>query len=47
MNFENMPELHWGYGYITALAVMMLVAIGQTVVLWKRGWFQDWTGSRR
>jgi magnesium transporter len=47
MNFENMPELHWGYGYVTALAVMGLVAIGQTVLLWKRGWFQDWTGSRR
>ena len=47
MNFENMPELHWGYGYFTALAIMGLVAIGQTVLLWKRGWFQDWTGSKR
>lgn len=47
MNFENMPELHWRYGYVTALAAMGLVAIAQTVLLWKRGWFQDWTGSRR
>lgn len=47
MNFQNMPELHWGYGYYTALGVMVIVAIAQTVLLWKRGWFQDWTGSRR
>lgn len=46
MNFHNMPELHWGYGYFAALVVMLLVALGQTVLLWKRGWFQDWTGSR-
>jgi magnesium transporter len=47
MNFDNMPELHWGYGYFTALMVMGAVALAQTVLLWKRGWFQDWTGSRR
>jgi hypothetical protein len=29
------------------LAIMGLVAIGQTVLLWKRGWFQDWTGTKR
>jgi len=47
MNFQNMPELHWGYGYYTALGVMVAVALAQTVLLWKRGWFQDWTGRRR
>lgn len=47
MNFQNMPELHWGYGYYTALGVMAVVAVAQTVLLWQRGWFQDWTGSRR
>ena len=47
MNFQNMPELDWGYGYYTALGVMGVVAITQMVLLWKRGWFQDSTGSRR
>jgi magnesium transporter len=38
MNFGNMPELHWHYGYYYALALM----VGASVVLYrffkKSGW---------
>ena len=27
MNFANMPELHWRYGYVFAIAVMILFAV--------------------
>jgi magnesium transporter len=46
MNFENMPELKWKYGYFIALTVMAVVAILQAYWLWKRGWFKDWTAQR-
>jgi magnesium transporter len=47
MNFENMPELRWHYGYALILLVMVLIAALQTYLLWRRGWFQDWTAMRR
>lgn len=46
MNFENMPELKWKYGYFLALVAMALVAALQGWWLWKRGWFQDWTAQK-
>ncbi|MFM9086798.1 MAG: magnesium/cobalt transporter CorA [Cyanobium sp.] len=46
MNFENMPELKWHYGYFLILILMAVVATIQFYWLWKRGWFQDWTGQR-
>jgi magnesium transporter len=38
MNFDNMPEIHWVFGYPFALALMAGVALG--IVLWFRhkGW---------
>jgi len=27
MNFEHMPELAWGYGYVVALVLMVLSAV--------------------
>jgi magnesium transporter len=27
MNFDNMPELHWRYGYFALLGVMLLIMI--------------------
>lgn len=40
MNFENMPELNWQYGYFGALFTMSI--IGLTMFLWfrKKGWFK-------
>jgi len=47
MNFENMPELHWHYGYIASLLLMGSIASMQAIYLWRRGWFEDWTAPRR
>jgi magnesium transporter len=38
MNFGNMPELRWEYGYFTLLLVMALVAGGEVLYFRKRGW---------
>ncbi|MEB3335733.1 MAG: magnesium/cobalt transporter CorA [Cyanobacteriota bacterium] len=46
MNFANMPELGWKYGYFIVLFLMVNVAILQSYWLWKRGWFQDWTAQQ-
>lgn len=46
MNFENMPELKWHYGYYAVLVLMAAVGFIQAYWLWKRGWFQDWTAQR-
>ena len=47
MNFRNMPELQWRYGYIAALVFMGAIASMQAIYLWRRGWFEDWTAPRR
>jgi magnesium transporter len=46
MNFENMPELKWVYGYFVCLLAMAVVAALQAYWLWRRGWFDDWTKPR-
>jgi len=46
MNFENMPELKWHYGYAYAMGLMALIALIQVYWLWRRQWFQDWTSPR-
>jgi magnesium transporter len=46
MNFVNMPELHWQFGYLYALVLMAVIAVAQGYWLWRRGWFQDWTTPR-
>ena len=52
MNFNpdkspwNMPELDAYYGYPICLAFMLVISLLQIYWLWKRGWFQDWTGVR-
>ena len=38
MNFDNMPELHWEYGYLFALALMVL----SSVILWVIFRARDW-----
>lgn len=38
MNFENMPEIDWVYGYPVALGVMILGSITLYWRLRKAGW---------
>jgi magnesium transporter len=38
MNFENMPELHWRFGYAYALVLMVLVSVVLYVVFKRRNW---------
>ncbi len=39
MNFDNMPELHWKYGYFIILALMFLLFISMIIYFKKRRWF--------
>ena len=38
MNFENMPELRWHYGYYAVLAVMVAICAGLYRAFKKSGW---------
>ncbi len=38
MNFDHMPELHWRYGYVAALGVMLVIAFGLYRVFKRTGW---------
>jgi magnesium transporter len=38
MNFKNMPELDWTYGYFALLGVMALIAIGLLIYFRRRRW---------
>lgn len=38
MNFDNMPELHWKYGYFILLASMLLTALGLLYAFYKKKW---------
>jgi magnesium transporter len=38
MNFEVMPELHWQYGYFTAIGAMLVTALIFFVFFRRRGW---------
>jgi magnesium transporter len=38
MNFANMPELHWHFGYAYALVLMVLVSVVLYVVFKRRNW---------
>jgi magnesium transporter len=39
MNFHNMPELDWRYGYFGALGFMAAIALGLIVFFRFRRWF--------
>lgn len=39
MNFENMPELHWKYGYFYILGFMFLLLLGMIFYFKKRKWY--------
>jgi magnesium transporter len=38
MNFDNMPELHWHYGYFMVLGVMAVLCIGLYRAFRRSGW---------
>lgn len=38
MNFDNMPELHWVYGYPAALILMLAVSLTVRLTFRKKGW---------
>lgn len=39
MNFENLPELHWKYGYFIVWGIMLLIVAGMIGYFKKRKWF--------
>ena len=39
MNFENMPELAWKYGYFFSLGLMGIIAVSMYIWFKKMGWF--------
>ncbi|MCC6841031.1 MAG: magnesium/cobalt transporter CorA [Flavobacteriales bacterium] len=38
MNFDNMPELRWHYGYFTVMGFMLVLALGMLAIFRKKGW---------
>lgn len=38
MNFDNMPETHWHYGYFYCLAFIVVVSVGLYLQFRKRNW---------
>ncbi|MDF2036040.1 magnesium/cobalt transporter CorA [Cytobacillus oceanisediminis] len=40
MNFENMPELTWKYGYFETLFLMFIIALGMFWWFKMKGWFR-------
>lgn len=40
MNFRNMPELDWLYGYPLALLAMLGIAVGMLLFFYWKGWFR-------
>jgi magnesium transporter len=53
MNFNpdkspwNMPELNWYWGYPLCLALMALIAGSLIYFFWRRGWFKDFSSSKK
>ncbi|MCP8687470.1 magnesium/cobalt transporter CorA [Marinobacterium sedimentorum] len=39
MNFANMPELRWGWGYFLVWGLMILIVLGMMIQFKRRGWW--------
>ncbi|MES2409816.1 MAG: magnesium/cobalt transporter CorA, partial [Bacteroidota bacterium] len=39
MNFDNMPELHWQYGYFIIIGVMFLLFLGMAYYFKRKKWY--------
>lgn len=44
MNFKNMPELNWEWGYAMVWFLMGAIASGLVYFFWQRGWFSNFSG---
>ncbi|HMQ08392.1 MAG TPA: magnesium/cobalt transporter CorA [Saprospiraceae bacterium] len=40
MNFDNMPELHWHYGYFIILGCMLMLAVGAALFIRSKKWLK-------
>ncbi|MBM7665927.1 magnesium transporter [Solibacillus kalamii] len=40
MNFENMPELTWSYGYFLTLGIMGILGVSMFIWFKRKGWFK-------
>lgn len=40
MNFNNMPELTWSWGYFAVLGVMFIIAVSMFAWFKRKGWFK-------
>lgn len=40
MNFENMPELSWPYGYFITIGFMLTIGVGMFLWFLRKGWFK-------
>ena len=38
MNFDYMPELHWHYGYLWAIFLMVVIAVGLYLIFKRKDW---------
>ncbi len=47
MNFDNMPELHWRWGYLISLGVMATIGCSFLAYFYRRGWLRDSTRMPR
>jgi len=39
MNFHNMPELSWSYGYLFVMLAMSVIVGAMLWGFWRTGWF--------
>jgi magnesium transporter len=46
MNFENMPELEWQWGYYACLGLMFAITSSLVWFFWRRGWFESFYPSK-
>jgi magnesium transporter len=47
MNFHNMPELNWQFGYFITLGFMGCILTGFLTLFYKKGWMPSWKKRTR
>jgi magnesium transporter len=46
MNFDNIPELHWHYGYYAVLSLMAIITLGMIYFFHRKGWIYSSTSKK-